>query len=197
MSGAVACALLLAGLAPGAGAARLVGRNATQGAASGAEAVQAMSDLCDSACGEGADVSCAPNCEVEMRACASKGAKEVEACKAEARARFEGEQKQWNATHFLGRRTQISKDKKKKAKEMCLKACGPSPTVDSSCVPSCQVKVYECIFVGPEGFGMPLKEEAKAKQLELEEQCTAEVLKRYSEFEDKWDKNGPGAVPWP
>mmetsp|Transcript_115374 Transcript_115374/g.327251 ORF Transcript_115374/g.327251 Transcript_115374/m.327251 type:complete len:198 (-) Transcript_115374:20-613(-) len=196
MRGALAGALLLAVAARAALATRVRGRNVTRRAAAvlSEEARAELGRACGGACGAWADATCRPSCEVEMYGCLAEEAPRQEACRAGARAKYEAFQGRWNATHLLGRRAAGSEELRASVETECREACGPY--ADSSCAPRCEVEIYNCVFLGPDGYGMhDVDPERKAKIERMKSECKEEVLDKYRKFSAEWDENGPAGVP--
>jgi len=156
-----------------------------------AEDHAAMKDACTKACGKGVDSSCVPECQVRLYTCLDydrkvpEGAKRYEECEAEVLKTYSKFGENWEATHpyttdmLLRSNGHVSATDLDNMQDECVGACGEG--VDTSCVPECQVKMYQCLDHDrkvPEG-------------LKKYEKCEKEVLATYRNFAEDWDKTHP------
>jgi hypothetical protein len=152
---------------------------------------KAITDKCTHACGKGVDSSCVPECQVRLYGCldydrkTTEGAKEYETCEKKVIDTYTKFGEKWEATHpylaglMLRSKGGVSATDLDQAQDQCVSACGKG--VDTSCVPECQVKMYQCLDHDrkvPEG-------------LKKYKECEEKVLKTYRAFAADWDATHP------
>jgi hypothetical protein len=152
-----------------------------------AETLEEMKDGCIDACGTAVDSSCVPECQVKMYMCldhdrkTEEGATEYKKCSSEVLAKYERFADDWNAAHpyLLAVHRHVASSELVHIHDKCVDVCGPN--VDSSCIPECEVDMYQC-----------LDHDRKTDVgLKLYEDCESKVVEEYKSFSKNWDEKHP------
>lgn len=152
-----------------------------------AETLEEMQDSCKDACGVGVDSSCVPECQVKMYTCldhdrkTEDGSAKYNKCSAEVLSKYEKFADDWDAAHpyLLAVHRHVTSVELLRVQDKCTDACGAG--VDSSCVPECQVEMYQC-----------LDHDRKTKDgAEKYDECEKQVVREYKEFGTTWDAAHP------
>jgi len=151
-----------------------------------AEARREIHNGCERLCGEDVDATCIPECEVAMYHCEdiskAKHTHDYKACKLKAKKKARMFRATWNEKHsyLVARKRSLSvmsAEKLLAIHDKCDGNCGED--VDSSCVPECEVAMYQC-----QDF------HSSTQETELEE-CEAATLETAKNFAAEWDKKHP------
>lgn len=152
-----------------------------------AEVLEEVRDSCVEACGPGVDSSCVPECQVKMYTCLDhdrkvpEGAEKYKKCTMEVSATYERFADDWDAAHpyLLSVHRHVASVELVHVADKCIEACGVG--VDSSCVPECQVEMYQCL-----DHDRKTKDGAK-----LYDECEKTVVTEYKGFGKNWDATHP------
>lgn len=154
---------------------------------SSSEALEEAKDSCAEACGVGVDSSCKVECQVKMYSCldhdrkTEEGAKKYKECTVKVLTEYEKFSDKWDATHpyLLAIHRHVQAVELLRAKDKCKQACGKG--VDTSCVPQCQVEMYQCL-------DHDRKTTEGAKKYD---ECEKNVVAVYEKFGADWEAKHP------